>query len=699
MSIFIECNNMNNNEALKKQLFDSFKQELEDNSASLTNYILTLEKQLSEKPRKTDIITQTIKELLRLAHNIKGASRVAEITDVPILAHHLETIFLKIQENPNHSIQSQINTVLTVLDAMKAITQAKGEGKMPPISAEALLQKIENPSKKADEIESMIKSENSQPESDSVRIAITKLDKLSILSDSLQMNLLQLQDCEKKIISSNLSQEDNFVIDDFRNGLNDLERTIYDFQYETKLLRLIPVSLLLDQVPRMIRDLSLELNKTVEVEIHGKDIEIDRKVLNKLSDPLVHLLRNAIDHGIETAEERTHQNKQPTGKITITVMHQGEKIIFKITDDGRGINKENIIKTAIDRHLIKAEESDNLSEKEIIELIFRPGFSTKSMITTVSGRGVGLDVVYNNVSRINGRVSLESKPFIGTTITLTVPLTIATNRGLIVRSNIQLFFIPTLSVDRLLTVNQKDVAEVEGNPVINVENTTVPLRDLQEILYHNAFKSKKQLDQLLIVILELQWQKLGLIVDEILGESSLIIKPLSEPLQHTPCVSGGALYQGGNIALVLNPIELFKLAGTTSALNKTINEKKLGDEIKQHILVVDDSITTRILEKNILENHGYQVTTACDGQEALNTIKKQHFDLIVTDVLMPNMDGFELTKQIKSNDQYQHLPVVIVTTLDSDAEKKQGMDAGANAYIVKHEFESRVLIDIVRQLI
>lgn len=691
---------MSNSDALKKQLFDSFKQELEDNSTSLTNYILTLEKQLAEKPTKTETISQTMKELLRLAHNIKGASRVAEISDVPALAHYLETLFLQIQEKPDYSLKSQINTVFTVLDTMKAMTQAKGEGKSPPVNATELLQKIQNPSKKTNDLETIVKSEGIiHSESDSVRIPISRLDQLNVLSDSFQMNLLQLKDCEKKIMQLYSNETNNLNIDYFKNGLKDLERTIYDFQYETKLLRLIPAAFLLDQVPRMIRDLSQELNKTVDVAIYGQDIEVDRKVLNRLSDPLVHLLRNAIDHGIETDDERLRLNKHPTGKITITVMHQGEKILFQITDDGRGIDKDNIIKTAIERSVIKAEEAENLTEKEIVELIFRPGFSTKSMITTVSGRGVGLDVVHNNVNSINGTVLLESKPLIGTTVTLTVPLTIATNRGLIVRSNLQLFFIPTLSIDRLTTVSQKDLAEVEGNMVINVENATVPLRDLQEILYHKTVKSNKQPDQLLVVILDLQWQKLGLIVDEILGESSLVIKPLSDPLHHTPCVTGGALYQEGSIALVLNPLELFQRAGTSVKLNKAVYGQKSEDEIKQHVLVVDDSITTRILEKNILENHGYHVTTASDGLEALDTLKKQHFDLIVTDVLMPHMNGFELTKKIKDSEQYHHLPVIIVTTLDSDAEKKQGLESGANAYIVKHEFESHVLIDIVRQLI
>ena len=690
---------MNINDELKQQLFDSFKQELEDNSASLTDYILTLEKQLAENPKKTEPISQTIKELLRLAHNIKGASRVADIPDVPVLAHHIETLILKIQENPNIGLKAQINIIFNVLDVIKEITLAKDQRKSLPENAVALLQQIQNPSKKNVGTKTEIKSESIVPETDSVRISVSKLDQLSVLSDSLQMNLLQLKDCEKKISQSHYIEDDHFNMRYLKNGLKDIERTIYDLQYETKLLRLIPAALLLDQVPRMIRDLSQELNKIVDVEIHGQDIEVDRKVLNKLSDPLIHILRNAIDHGIETAEERLKINKLPTGKISINVMHRGEKILFQITDDGRGIDKDNIIKTAIARKLIKAEEVDNLSEKEIIELIFRPGFSTKSMITTVSGRGVGLDVVHNNVNSINGTVSLESKPLFGTTVTLTVPLTIATNRGLIVRSNSQLFFIPTLSIDRLISVGQQDLEEVEGNIAVNVENVTVPLRDLQEILYHTSAKTEKKLDQLLVVILDLQWRKLGLIVDEILGESSLVIKSLSDPLHHTPCVTGGALYQEGSIALVLNPIELFQLAGTTVKLNKNVYGKKAEDEIKQHILVVDDSITTRILEKNILENHGYQVTTASDGIEALNALKKQRFDLIVTDVLMPHMDGFELTKKIKSTVEYNHLPIIIVTTLDSDSEKQQGMEAGANAYIVKHEFESHVLIDIVQQLI
>lgn len=693
----------------KQQLLETFLHELEDIALSFNQSILTLEKLLSEKKPDNASLDHTFKELLRLSHNIKGSSRAIGLNAISELAHQLETVFSSIEKKHTLFSKKSMDLVLQTIDTMKRIAKQSFQNK-PVDDIHSLMQALAdifNTSNQATtEVKKMVSTPafaiKTEPETtDSVRVSTKKLDHISVFSDALQLNMQQLQNYAAELMTAGVLEKTKKHFSNtsaFRSILKKIKRNVDQLQYETKLLRLVPATFLLHQMPRIARDLSQELNKQIQLEMTGEHIEVDRKVLENLHDPFIHLLRNAIDHGIESPEQRKARHKPDTGKITIRVASAGEKILFEISDDGNGIDTESILQTAIKRRLLKPEAVPTLTHQEIIDFIFRPGFSSKSMITSVSGRGVGLDVVRNHVQRLNGTVTINTTPAHGTTISILVPLTIATDRGLIIKTNQQLFAIPTISIERLLSVPQHDLVELEGNLTLTLNEHAIALRELSAILYPNL-KTSTLADTVTIVLLSLAGKKLGLIVDTILGESTLVIKPLSAPLSKVPCISGGTIYQDGTTALVLNPNELMHAAGSPEKLVSQLHTSQTQQPIKKQILVVDDSITTRTLEKNILETHGYAITTASDGQEALNILKKQHFDLIVTDILMPIMDGLTLTKTLKTNDQYKHIPVIIVTTLGSDSEKQKGLEVGADAYLIKHEFQSQILIDIVRQLL
>ncbi len=470
-------------------------------------------------------------------------------------------------------------------------------------------------------------------------------------------------------------------------------------QGDVRMLRLVPAATLLRPLTRSVRDIARDLGKQVDLAISGDDIELDRAVLEGLRDPLMHLLRNAIDHGLETPDERAALGKPETGTIEIEVYSAGGQICLEIKDDGKGIDAEKIVAVAIKKRLVKAEDVEAMDERTRLNLIFRPGFSSKDIITDVSGRGVGLDVVAANLRELKGIVDLSTEVGTGTTFTLTVPLTLSTERGLMVRAGGQSFVIPSIAVERIVETERKDILDVTASQAILLDGRPLPLRDLAMTLELEQPVSLEA-DRLPVVIVSKGWQAVALLVDEVEGEREIVIKRLQPPLAAVRNVNGATLTGGGDIVMVLNAGDLVESALSRGALVQRDSIATSVEPIEaQRILVVDDSITTRTLERNILEARGYAVEVATDGKEAWKILEQRRFDLVVTDIEMPEMNGFELTERIKTSDRLTGLPVVIVSSLSKEAEKKRGIEVGADAYIVKGQFETAVLLDVVQQLI
>lgn len=475
--------------------------------------------------------------------------------------------------------------------------------------------------------------------------------------------------------------------------------------HDVKEMHLMPFSSLLEIFPRFTRELAREQGKQVELVIQGGEIEIDRRTLEEMKDPLMHLLRNCIDHGIEQPAMRQDKGKPEHGSITLAIAQKdGGKIEILVADDGAGIDAAKVRAAACRLGLVSAGEAKKLSEQEAQALIFQSGISTSQIITDISGRGLGLAIVREKVERLGGVIALEPHhdggvQGTGTTFRITLPLMLATFRGVLVRAGGQLFALPLHNVESVVRVAQQDIRTVENRATIPLGGQAVALVSLGDVLgLPRQSAMDKVSEQALVVVLGAGHQHVAFRVDEILGEQEVLVKTLGRQLARVRNIAGASVLGTGQVVAVLNVPDLLKSAVMQAAPLPVAAETHRVAE-KHSILVVEDSITSRALLKNILESAGYLVTTAVDGVDAYTTLKTGTFELIVSDVEMPRMDGFDLTAKVRADKQLADLPVVLVTALESREHRERGIDVGANAYIVKSSFDQSNLLEVVRRLI
>lgn len=496
-----------------------------------------------------------------------------------------------------------------------------------------------------------------------------------------------------------LAKQTNTLHRDFANDTLRLSLIVDELQEEIKRVRMLPLATVTAGFGRMVRDLARQQDKEIDLVISGEETELDKRVLEQVKDPLIHLLRNAVDHGLETRDERRRAGKPPLGLISLSASQQGSNIVIRVGDDGQGLNLPQIRQAAVRRALLTAAEAEQLSHEEVANLIFSFGLSTSTMITDLSGRGVGLDIVRQNVEQLHGSLKVTSEPGQGTSFTLTLPLTLTSSRGLLVRAAGQTFFLPHATVERMLLVQPDDIAYVAGRPTITYQDKLVVLAWLEDLLALSPIA--RESDSLMVVIIGVAEKRLGLVVDDLEGEQEIVVKNLGKQLARLAGIAGATISGSGRVILVLHPADLIKLA-TKFQGRQVVETVTQTQQRKRHknILVVDDSITTRILEKNILEGAGYQVQLATDGEEALGKLIAGSLpDLIVCDIAMPRLDGLAFTRQIKEDARYREIPVVLVTSLGSPADKARGIEVGADAYIVKSSFDQTNLLETIEQLI
>jgi two-component system chemotaxis sensor kinase CheA len=462
---------------------------------------------------------------------------------------------------------------------------------------------------------------------------------------------------------------------------------------------MLPFSLLLEISPKLVRDISREQGKDIDVVINGDNIEIDRRILEEMKDPLIHLLRNCVDHGIEKPAIRQAKGKPPRGTITITISpKEGNQVEMMVSDDGAGIDMAKVRTAAVKRGLISPEQAAQLDEAESLSLIYRSGVSTSPIITEVSGRGLGLAIVLQKVEGIRGKLSVETYPGGGTTFHITIPLTQTTFHGLVVRLGEQFFVIPSHNVAHAIRVKQAEIKTIENREAIKSDGQMVSFARLSDVLGipgQRTAKSPTEFSQTLVIASGST--HIAFEVDEIIGEQEVLVKKLNHQLERVRNFSGVSILATGKIALLLNVAEVIKKANeATPEKIATAEPTKIQ---KKTILVAEDSITARILLKNILETAGYNVKTAVDGADALALVKSEVFDVVVTDVDMPRMNGFELTSKIRADKKLSETPVVIVTAMESREHRERGIEVGANAYIVKSSFDQSNLLDVISRLI
>ncbi|MBF0414002.1 MAG: hybrid sensor histidine kinase/response regulator [Desulfamplus sp.] len=488
-----------------------------------------------------------------------------------------------------------------------------------------------------------------------------------------------------------------------------------ELQETTLKLCMMPLATVFEPLRRAVRDLAKEAGKEVQFIVTGGETELDRKIAERIGDSLLHMIRNSLDHGIESPDERIAAGKSPKGTIILSAFYDSGGVTIALKDDGQGINPEKIKAKASAKNLFDAETLNMMSRTEILNLIFLPGFSTSLIITDLSGRGVGMDVVRKNiVDELKGTVVMESLEGEGTSFMLRLPLNLAVFPLCMVSAGGRIFALPATSIAELCTVNIDEIIEIIGKKAIRLREEIIPVEYLTIILKLNdvsdTIEKKTALSQqsasVSVVVVKDGANKLGVMVDDIIGREEMVVKPLPSHLSNLKIVTGGTIGTGDSIVNVLHIPEIVRLASKHSDYSLSydkLHRSDAGDFSSKvsatNILVVDDSVNTREIEKSILEAYGYNVETADDGQDALEKADNKLYDLVITDVEMPRLSGFSLTEQLRADSRYKNVPIIIVTSLDKESDKKRGIMVGADAYIVKRAFDQSNLLDTVKSLI
>lgn len=478
-------------------------------------------------------------------------------------------------------------------------------------------------------------------------------------------------------------------------------KLVDDLLEDSKRMLMLPVATLGAMFPKLVRDLCRDQGKEADVVIRGEEFEIDKRILEEMKDPFIHLLRNCVDHGIEKPEQRVKLGKPPRATITFIVSPvNGNKVELLISDDGSGIEIDKVKEATVQRGLISQEQARRMNESEALALIFQADVSTSPIITQLSGRGLGLAIVREKTEKLGGSVSVESQRHAGTTIRITLPIAVATFRGILVEVAKRQFIVPTAQVERVMRFKAADVQTVEGRETLSLNGRAVSLVRMAQVLeLPHVERVGDPAAATPAVILGADGHRVAFAVDAVLDEQEVLVKRFGKPLSRVRNIAGATVLGSGQVAPILNVADLLKSARKCGgvAAPAAAGAKPAQAEAAA-ILVAEDSITSRMLLKGILESAGYQVKTAVDGLEAFTLLRTQHFDLVVSDVEMPRLNGFDLTARIRADKKLAELPVVLVTALESREDQERGIDVGANAYLVKSNFDQSNLLEAVRRL-
>ena len=548
-------------------------------------------------------------------------------------------------------------------------------------------------------------------------IMVTQAKRLSRLSKEVQKSIYSLNEAIKKEYSQDgevvkwLSQCDAQVqkLREHTLKLYDyvttegyhLDPVIDELQAKMKEIKMLPLSTIFEGFPRMVRDIASQQGKEVNLGISGEETELDKKVLEGIKTSLIHILRNCIDHGIEEMDERAALGKQRDGTIKVSAFNEADNVVITIEDDGRGLDIDQIKETALKKRLVSSHDLEEMTEKEILNIVFMNGYSTSPVITDVSGRGMGLDIVKRDITNLKGQVILETQKGKETKFTLVLPLTIAVIQALLVKVQNMLFALPMLSITESIKVKMDNISTVEGRMAIQFRDQIIPLVRLNEVLELPLVREeeRKGQNEMLVLIASYLDRRIGFIVDEIVREEEVFIKSLGRHLGKVKNVNGAIIMASGDVVIALDIGDLL----VNSALSlRLVTEKGPPPSTKRkekRILIVEDAFSTRELEKSILETHGYLVDTAVDGLDALDRMTGAQYDLVVCDIEMPRMDGFELCRTLKKKEETKDIPFVMVTAMQKEEDKRRGIEVGAAAYIVKSAFEQMNLLDTIERLV
>ena len=706
---------------IKTRLLATFRVEAEEHLQALTANLLALE-QGSAPAEGREVIEATFREV----HTLKGAARSVSLMDVEALCQACESVLSRVTRGQLPLGRSLLGRLREAVDGVARLLAPGGA----PVVVRELVDGLEQAAAEssragpgADErppARADIARDAPAPgfaPATAIRLAADELDALLVQAEDLLV--LRFAGAERtkeaRALVEALGRSRAAPLESELRGVEARARellahlagddrvtdgTVGALQDRMRRLRMRPASSVLDLFPRMVGDLAEARGRRAEWAVVGADLEVDRKVLQAIKDPLIHLVRNAVDHGIEPPQARVDARKAPEGRVAVTVAPlEGNRIEIRVEDDGRGIDPAQVRAAAIRGRLLSSEQAESLTDEQALDLIYRSGLSTSPMISDVSGHGLGLAIVKERIEQLGGEIQVRTRLGVGTTVRMVVPATVATFRGLLVRAAQRPILVPTDSVDRVLRVAGDEIGSVEGRETIRWNGTVLTVASLGALLeLPETERSPDASRQRSCVVVRSGAERLGLFVEEILGDREVLVKALNPPLVRVRNVTCAGLLGTGQLVLVLRPADLLESVRRISG--RPVPQARRAERQRQPtVLVVDDSITTRTMEKNLLEAAGYHVRVAVDGVEGWTLLKSEEFDLVVSDVDMPRMDGFELTARIRGDQRLAQLPVVLVTALESREDKERGVAVGANAYVVKSSFDQSNLLEIIRRLL
>ena len=539
-------------------------------------------------------------------------------------------------------------------------------------------------------------SSGSSADEQTIRVEVKRLDHLMNLIGELVLGknrLLKIyDDVEERYEGEKFLEELNQVV-------SSLSLVTTDIQLAVMKTRMLPIAKVFNKFPRMIRDLSRELNKQIDLEITGEETELDKSIVEQIGDPLVHMIRNSCDHGIEDGATRLAAGKPEKGTIQLKAYNEGNHIVVEITDDGKGLDADMLKARSIEKGIITEREADTMSDKEAFGLIFKPGFSTAAKVTNVSGRGVGMDVVKTNIEKLNGIIDIESEVGKGTTMKLKIPLTLAIIQSLLVGAQEEFFAIPLASVLETVRVPIDDIYTIDGKNVLRLRDEVLSLVKLSDIFgVKQVFDGG---DQTYVVVIGVAEAKLGIIVDSLVGQEEIVIKSMGDYLQNIPGIAGATIRGDGRVTLIIDVGMMMEMAkdikvDIKASMESSKSVKEKPSDYK--VLIVDDSKMDRTIMQKSLAPLGVTVIEATNGVEALTIVKSgEHaLDAMLIDIEMPRMDGYTLAGEIRKYSKYRNLPLIAVTSRTSKADRLRGVEVGMTEYITK-PYSSEYLENVVRK--
>ena len=683
-----------------------------------------------------------VNALFRSAHTIKGSSRMLRLASITAVAHQVEEVLGSLREGSQTYTPALGQLLYRAVDHLAALVDAlaqSGNAASLPPADEALCQALAQAGQPAtgpqEEVGQVaappvpaappqaapvaipapapaplvgpgaapaVAPANAPPQlqaAQTVRVRLDKLDGLVKLMGEVVASHARLRQrlADIQALLRELGEAPPPALLVFERQLKDdvqaQEVLMHELHDKTLVMRMLALAIVFEPAARLVRELARSVGKEVECQVSGSEIELDRQLIDQLADPIIHLIRNAVDHGIEPPDVRRAAGKPAQGRVQLSARQDGGWVVIELSDDGAGIALQAVRDKAVKKGLLSADKAAALSDQEAIDLIFLPGFSTSSMITDLSGRGVGMDVVKQTVlDELQGSVSVHTRSGMGTTFSLRLPLSLAMLRVLLVQVQGQAFGFTAQHVAELVRLPRSALLPMAEREAVIVRNEFVPVVALDALLQLPATAGARTPaapgtaeSSMLLVVLQVRHDKIAVCVDSLLDERDMVIQPLPPHMRRLPLVSGMVTTGSNALVSVLHAPALLEQARRQRAAVQPV--------------VVDDSLNTREIEKDVLQAYGYDVTLAEDGQDGLRKALAQPFDAILTDVEMPYMDGFTLTAQLRQQPQYQGTPIVIITSREKEEDKRRGMQVGADAYIVKGDFDQSNLVETLRTLL